>query len=349
MPIEVPPGLSMSDEVLEALRLRAIRARELGFKCDDIADIFGVAPETVSRWWSAYANGGVEALPGDRTGRPYGSGRTLTPEEEEQIQQWMVGKNPEEHEVPSALWTRQAVAELIEKRLDIKMPIRTVGEYLHRWGFTPQKPKRKSYKQDSEEVRRWLEEEYPAIERRAAAENAEIHWGDETGVRSTCQVGRGYAPKGETPELKLAGSRFSVNMMSTITNQGKVRWMIYTGRMNGALFIVFLQRLLRGSERKLFVIVDHLSVHESAAVAAWLADKKDRIEVFYLPKYSPELNPDEYLNCDVKAGVNAHGLPRTREQLKDNLKRFMHKLLQLPKRVASYFRHKCINYAAVPT
>ena len=104
-------------------------------------------------------------------------------------------KSPEDYEVPSALWTRQAVAELIEKKLGIKMPIRTVGEYLNRWGFTPQKPKRKSYKQDPEEVRRWLEEEYPAIERRAAAENAEIHWGDETGVRSTCQVGRGYAPK----------------------------------------------------------------------------------------------------------------------------------------------------------
>jgi transposase len=349
MPIEVPPGLGMSDEVLEALRLRAVRARELGFRCDDIADIFGVASETVSRWWSAYTNGGVDALPGDRTGRPVGSGRTLTSEEEEQIQQWMLEKSPEEHGVPSALWTRRAVAELIEKRLEIKMPIRTVGEYLNRWGFTPQKPKRKSYKQDPEEVRRWLEEEYPAIERRATEENAEIHWGDETGVRSTCQVGRGYAPKGETPELKVAGNRFSVNMMSTITNQGKVRWMIYTGRMNGALFIVFLQRLLRGAERKLFVIVDHLSVHESAAVAAWLADKTDRIEVFYLPKYAPELNPDEYLNCDVKAGVNAHGLPKTRDQLKDNLKRFMHKLLQLPKRVASYFRHKCINYAAAPT
>jgi transposase len=346
MPIDIPPGISMSDEVLEALRVRAIRARELGFRCNDIADILGVAPESVSRWWSAYQSGGVEALPGDRSGRPFGSGRTLTAEQEEQIQQGIVEKSPEEHGIASALWTRQAVAELIEKEFGIKMPIRTVGEYLNRWGFTPQKPKRKSYKQDPEAVRRWLAEEYPEIERRAAVENAEIHWGDETGVRSTCQVGRGYAPRGETPELKVAGNRFSVNMISTITNQGKVRWMIYTGRMNAALFIVFLQRLLRGARQKLFLIVDRLSVHEAAAVDNWLADKKDRIEVFYLPTYSPELNPDEYLNCDVKAGVNAKGLPKTRENLKDNLKRFMHKLAQLPKRVASYFRHKCINYAA---
>jgi transposase len=349
MPIEIPPGLSMSDEVLEALRLRAIRARELGYKCDDIAKILGVAPETVSRWWSAYKSGGLGALPGDRSGRPEGSGRRLAAEQEEQIQQWMVEKSPEDYEVASALWTRQAVAELIEKKFGIKMPIRTVGEYLNRWGFTPQKPKRKSYKQDPEEVRRWLEQEYPAIERRAAAENAEIHWGDETGVRSTCQVGRGYAPKGETPELKVAGGRFSVNMLSTITNQGKVRWMLYTGRMNAALFILFLQRLLRGADHKLFVIVDNLSVHDSVAVEQWLQDKKDRIEVFYLPKYSPELNPDEYLNCDVKAGVNAHGLPKNQDELKHNLKRFMHKLAQMPNRIASYFRHKCINYAAAPS
>jgi len=272
----------------------------------------------------------------------------LTPEQEEHIQQSIVEHYPEHFGIASALWTRQAVAELIKKEFAVAMPIRTVGEYLNRWGFTPQKPTRKSYKQDPEEVQHWLEEKYPEIERRAQQENGEIHWGDEMGVRSTCQVDRGYAPRGETPELKVAGSRFSVNMMSTITNQGKVRWMIYTGRMNAALFIVFLQRLLRGADRKLFVIVDNLSVHDCAAVAEWLADKKDRIEVFYLPKYSPELNPDEYLNCDVKAGVNAHGLPKTRDELKDNLKRFMHKLAQLPKRIASYFRHKCINYASAP-
>ncbi len=147
----------------------------------------------------------------------------------------------------------------------------------------------------------------------------------------------------------MAGGRFSVNMLSTITNQGKVRWMLYTGRMNAALFILFLQRLLRGADHKLFVIVDNLSVHDSVAVEQWLQDKKDRIEVFYLPKYSPELNPDEYLNCDVKAGVNAHGLPKNQDELKHNLKRFMHKLAQMPNRIASYFRHKCINYAAAPS
>jgi DDE superfamily endonuclease/winged helix-turn-helix protein len=250
--------------------------------------------------------------------------------------------------ISSALWTRQAVQELIKQRVGIRLPIRTVGEYLKRWGFTPQKPVRKAYKQDPEEVAEWLEEKYPEIERRATEEDAEIHWGDETGVRSTCQHSRGYARPGETPELIVPGSRFSVNMISTVTNQGKVRWMIYPGKMNAALFIVFLTRLIAGAKKKVFLIVDHLSVHEAAAVDEWLADKVDRIEVFYLPKYAPERNPDEYLNCDVKANINTDGLPKDREELSGKLRRFMQRLAKLPARVASYFEHKCIAYAAAP-
>ena len=146
----------------------------------------------------------------------------------------------------------------------------------------------------------------------------------------------------------VPGSRFSVNMISTITNQGKVRWMIYTGKMNAALFLVFLTRLIAGATKKVFLIVDNLSVHEAAAVDQWLADKKDRIEVFYLPKYAPERNPDEYLNGDVKANINTDGLPKDREELKGKLHGFMQRLAKLPARVASYFEHKCIAYAAVP-
>jgi transposase len=293
MTIELPDGRSESNDVLEALRLRALHARQLGYAVGDIAAILGVREETVSRWCSRYARGGQEALPGDRTGRPIGSGRRLTGDQGRAIQQAIETQAPQKLGIDSALWTRQAVRELIEQQVGIRLPIRTVGEYLRRWGFTPQKPVRKAYKQDPEAVAEWLARTYPEIERRAAKEGGEIHWGDETGVRSTCQHSRGYARPGDTPELTVPGSRFSVNMISTITNQGKVRWMIYTGKMNAALFIVFLTRLIEGVTKKVFLIVDHLSVHEAAAVEQWLADKADRIEVFYLPKYAPERNPDE--------------------------------------------------------
>jgi transposase len=348
MTAELPDGRRESNEVLEALRLRAVHARQLGYSVGDIAAILGVREETVSRWCSKYEQGGQEGLPGDRTGRPIGSGRRLTREQEQSLQQLIETKSPQELGIASALWTRQAVQELIEQQCGIRLPIRTVGEYLRRWGLTPQKPVRKAYKQDPEAVAEWLETTYPEIEKRVEEEGGEIHWGDETGVRSTCQHSRGYARPGQTPEMKVPGSRFSVNMISTITNQGKVRWMIYSGKMNAALFIVFLTRLIAGATKKIFLIVDHLSVHEAALVEEWLADKTDRIEVFYLPKYAPERNPDEYLNCDVKANINADGLPKDRAELTGKLRRFMQKLAKLPARVASYFEHKCIAYAAVP-
>ena len=348
MAIILPDGRSESNEVLEALRLRAIAARERGYAVVDIAAILGVRDETVSRWWTQYEHGGKEGLPGARTGRPVGSGQRLNPDQQLHVQELIDTKNPQELAIASALWTRQAVRELIQQQTGKRMPIRTVGEYLRRWGYTPQKPVRKSYKQDPKAVQEWLETEYPQIEQRAAAEAGEIHWGYEMGVQSTCQHRRGYARRANTPELTVSGNRFSVNMISTITNQGKVRWMVYEGKMNAALFIVFLTRLIAGASKKVFLIVDHLSVHEAKAVEDWLSDKTTQIEVFYLPKYTPERNADEYLNCDVKTNINADGLPKDRAELKGKLHRFMQKLSKLPNRIASYFQHKYLQYAADP-
>jgi transposase len=348
MALPIQDSRRESDDVLEALRHRAIRALQLGYQGVDVATILGVARETVSRWWSAFQSEGAEALPGPRTGRPVGTGRWLDEEQAAHIQDLLDNNTPEKLEIPSALWTRRAVRELIKKETGLDLPIRTVGEYLLRWGYTPQKPFRKSRKQVPEKVQEWLEKTYPAIVKQAADEGGEIQWGDEMGVRSTCHSGRGYARAGKTPELPVGGTRFSVNMISTITNQGKVQWMTYQGTMNGALFIAFLTQLLKDASKKVFLIVDNLSVHVSKEVEQWLADKKERIELFTLPKYAPERNPDEYLNCDVKGNINSDGLPNSREELHSKLETFMNNLAGLPKRIISYFKHKFIAYAAAP-
>ena len=195
MTIELPDGRSESNDVLEALRLRAVRARELGYAVVDIAAILGVREETVSRWCSRYDRGGRQALPGDRTGRPLGSGRLLADEQERGLRQLIETKSPQEVGIPAALWTRQAVRDLIKQQLGVRLPIRTVGEYLRRWGYTPQVPVRKAYRQDPEEVAQWLEETYPEIEAQAAHEGGEIHWGDETGVRSTSSTAAAMHPR----------------------------------------------------------------------------------------------------------------------------------------------------------
>ena len=187
------------------------------------------------------------------------------------------------------------------------------------------------------EVQRWLDEQYPAIEERARRESGEIHWGDETGLRSDSQHGRSYAPKGKTPEIRLSAKRVSMNMISSVTNRGKVRFMLFRNGMTAQLLIKFMTRLIHDAGRKVFLILDNLRVHHAKKAKAWLQDRTDEIEVFYLPAYSPELNPDEYLNCDLKAGVHGKPPARSRKELAKRVIGHMRKLQKLPTRVASYF------------
>ena len=346
MAIPLPDTRSLSDDVRAALRLRAVAARAAGFANDTVAAILGLRPESVSRWFAAYQRGGLEALPGDRTGRPVGSGRLLSAEQEARLQAVVVVSTPADHGIASGLWTRQAVRQLIRQEFGLRVPIRTVGEYLRRWGLTPQRPVRHAGRQEPEEVRRWLREEYPALAARAKAEGAEIHWGDEVGAQSEPTRPRGYAPRNEPPEQTVSGRPFRVNMISTVTNEGKLRFMLYDGKMTGALFVLFLTRLLIGATRKIILIVDRLRVHESAEVQVWLYEHRNQLEVVGLPRYAPERNPDEYLNNDVKGNVNADGPAATREELKGKLRGFMQHLGKLPEHVKAYFEHPKVAYAA---
>jgi transposase len=337
---------SLTDEVRHALRLRAVAAREAGFATDTIAAILGVRPESVSRWFAAYQRGGRDALPGDRTGRPVGSGRLLSMEQETRLEAVIVASTPTEQGIASGLWTRQAVRQLIRQEFGLRLPIRTVGEYLRRWGLTPQRPVRHASRQDPEAVRRWLQEAYPALVARAKVEGAEIHWGDESGVASAATRQRGYAPRHAPPEQAVSGERFRINMASTITNEGKLRFMLYEGELTGAVFVLFLSRLLVGAKRKIILIVDRLKVHAAPAVQAWLYEHRQQLEIVPLPPYAPERNPDEYLNHDVKENVNTDGPPASREELKGKLRRFLQHLAKLPDHVRAFFRHPKVAYAA---
>lgn len=345
MAVPLPDARELSDEVLEALRLRALHGCELGHSETEVASILGVARETVCRWWSAYLRGGVDALPHERTGRPSGSGRFLSDEQAECIQRLLRENSPEKLGVAAPLWTRRAVGELIQKEFGVVLAARTVGLYLERWGFTAKRPGRHARDQNPEEVRQWLEETYPAIEHRAEAENAEIYWCDEVGVAADRQPARGYAPRGEPAVMETPDSHIRANQISAVGNEGKVHFMTYTETLDGALFVLFLNRLLRSTTRKVFLIVDRLRAHDSAEVARWVEAHRDRIELFHLPRYSPELNPDEYLNNDLKQNVNATGLPHDKVEVRSRIQGFMRKLLHLPEHVRNYFEHPCVQYA----
>jgi transposase len=346
MAIPLPDARQLSDEVLEALRLRALRGCQLGFSEADVADLLGVAPETVSRWWTAYAAGGLEAIPGDRTGRPVGIGRTLGDEQARRIQDLIDHHSPEQLGIAAATWSRKAVRDLIRAECGIAMPVRTVGEYLKRWGYTAKVPRRRAKDQDPDEVDEWLNETYPAIEGRAAREGAEIHWCDETGARADEPPRRGYAREGDPAWVEVPKPHIRMNLVATITNEGEVHFLTYKESMTGARFITFLEGLLSETTRKVFLILDRLPAHEAKAVADWVAAHADRIELFWLPKYAPERNAEEYLNNDLKGAIGAESLPGSQGELRSRIEWFMSKLVQLPERVRNYFQHPYVQYAA---
>lgn len=346
MAITLPDARHLSDDVLQALRLRALRGCELGFSESDLAAVLGVARETVSRWYSAYTSGGLDALPDERSGRPLGSGRTLNDEQAAHLQELLDANSPEQLGIASPLWSRRAVRDLIRQEYGLDMPVRTVGEYLKRWGYTAKRPSRHSQDQDPDEVRAWLEETYPLIEAQAEEEGAEIHWCDETGAAADRHPGCGYARRGEEATMAVPDRHIRMNLISTISNAGAVHFMTYKQTMTAALFITYLTQLLDSTSKKVLLIVDSLPAHMAAEVEAWVDARPQQIERFFLPRYAPELNPDEYLNNDLKGSVNAAGLPHDTPELGSRIQQFMNQLLQLPEHVRSYFQHPAVQYAA---
>jgi transposase len=346
MAIELPDARELSDEALQILRLRALRGIEPGFSEADLAGLLGVRHETISRWWTAYRAHGLDSLPGGRTGRPLGSGRSLSDEQASGIQRLIDENAPDKLGLPHALWTRRAVRDLIRKEFDVELAERTVGEYLGRWGYTSKKPSRHAKKQNPDEVQQWLEETYPAIEQQAKEENAEILWTDEVGVAADHHPGCGYARRGERATMEVPGPHIRVNQISAISNEGTVQFMTYQGSLSAVVFLVFLGKLIEGATRKILLIADRLQAHKTPDVVAWLEAHKDEIEVFFLPAYSPEMNPVEYLNNDMKGEVNKAGLPDDTGTLQARILAFVGNLANVPEHVISYFLHPCVQYAA---
>jgi len=345
--MEKPDARHLTIETQNYLRQQAIRLRQHGKRVCDISEYLGVHRNTVSAWWWEYLHQGEEGLYQQKRGRQVGDGRTLSPPQEAEVETAIRDHLPETYGIDSALWTRRAVRTLIAQLCEVQMPIRTVGEYLKRWGYSPQKPLERAYEQDPQAVEQWVTDEYPALVQRAQAEGATLQWGDESGVRSDDVGGRGYAPIGHTPEIHPSQrNRERVNYIASLDNQGTVRFMLYTCTLTASVLIQFLERLIQAQPKKVFWIVDRHPVHRDQQVQAWLAEHQTRIEMVYLPSYSPQLNPVEYLNGAVKQGVHDKPPTRNLRQLKRRVLSQLRKLQKLPAQIRSYFQHPSITYAA---
>ena len=328
----------------EALRRRVVHAVREGMGQTEAARVFDVARGTVNRWCRVREAHGHHALRSMKRGRPFGS--RLAPLQAARTVRAILGNCPDQLRLPFALWTREAVQMLLQREFGLEVSVWTVGRYLSGWGLTPQKPRRRAFEQNSAEVQRWLKEEYPAIAREAKRLGAEIYWGDEMGLRSDHQTGRTYGRRGQTPVVPGTGQRFRCNMMSAITNRGKLLFMVFTHGLRAGVFLKFLKRLLRQVRRRVFLIVDRHPVHRAASVKAWLARHSHRIRLYFLPSYSPELNPDEVLNQDVKSNALGRRRPVDPFDLIADVRGYLRSTQRTPGVVCSYFNERHVRYAA---
>ncbi|MCO4087686.1 MAG: IS630 family transposase [Limnohabitans sp.] len=334
-------------EQLHERRKQVIRLHKKGIKVMQIVAMTGLSHPTVRSTIDLFEAGGWANVRPTPRGRIKGDGRVLSSAQEDAIQRMIIDKRPEQLKMDFSLWSRAAVGQLIEQEFGIKLQVRSIGKYLARWGFTPQKPIKRAYEQSPAAVQAWLEGEYPAIEQRARAEGGEIHWGDETALVNTDVRGRSYAPAGKTPvTMAVGGTRQKLSMIATVTNQGKTRWMIIDEAFDAEKLIEFLQALIKDASKKVFLILDNLRVHHSKLVKAWVAERKEQIELFYLPSYSPQLNPEERLNADLKQEMGKRVPVRTKAKLREAANEHMLMLEKTPERVIDYFQDRRVRYAA---
>lgn len=328
----------------EKLRIQSIKMIKNGKTHLEVAIFLGIKRQVVSRWWSKYKQSGLSGLKMKSRANVTDSSK-VNSEQARAIRKIILEKTPDQLNFGFMLWTREAVKLTLKKVYKIDLGLSAVGRLLKKLGLTPQKPMKKAYEQSSSKVRVWLKEEYPKIHSRAKRMGAEIQWGDEMGIRSDDQIGRTYGRRGKTPVVEVSGKRFRTNMISSITNRGKLRFMVFNERFTTSVFLDFLKRLVKGSKQMIFLILDGHPVHKSKAASRWLDENKEKIEIYLLPAYSPELNPDEYLNQDIKQ-YSRKRRPANQAELVENLRSYLKSNQKKPDKIKNFFQAEKVKYAA---
>ncbi len=328
------------------LRRVAVGMVEAGKTRIEAAEAVGVNRRFVGAWVAAVERSGEAALAGGQRGRRPDEQKAISPSQEIRIKRWITDQCPDQLDLPFALWTREAVGMLIERETGMRLSKSTIGSYLRSWRSTPQRPQKRATEHRKPEVETWLGRDYPALVKRAKAEGVEIHWDDKTGVSNQASYGRSFAPAGQTPVITRPATRFSCSMVSTLTNLGTLRFMVYAGALNAVIFLSFLRRLVKDAPRKVFLIVDNLRVHRAKSVTAWVQANRDRIELFYLPPYAPDHNPDEFMHNDLKQALARHRTPKDKAAMKSGLLSYMHGLQRRPAKIRAFFQAPSVRYAA---
>ena len=326
----------------EALRIRAVERIEAGESPEEVARVLGVHRSNVYRWLARHREGGLDGL--KFKGIP-GKKPKLSGPQIKKIYDVVTQKNPRQLQFPFALWTRAMVRTYIRKEFGVQLSDTSVGRLLRKLGLTPQRPLHKAYEQDPQRVQQWLDEEFPKIQRRAKKKGALIYFGDEAGIRTDHHSGTTWAPKGQTPVVESTGSRYSLNLVSAISAKGHMRFMVVQGRMNAERFIAFLKRLLENQDRRIFLIVDNHSAHRARKVREFVDSTAGMLELYYLPPYSPELNPTELVWNQTKTHRLGREVINSKDDLKKRVLSVLRSIQKTPALIRSFFRAPHVRYA----
>jgi transposase len=321
-------------------RIDAIRLLEQGYTKAQVARIFNITESSVYGWQKAYREGGLAAL---STKIASGRKRLLTDKQMLELS-GCLRLNPRQLEFNFGLWTRKLVRELIRIRFGIDYSEQNVGRILKMLGFSPQRPVYQALERNEGKRRIWMEETFPAIKKRAEAEGAKIFFADEAGCRTDHHSGRTWSPVGQTPVVRNLGKHESIGMASAISMRGAMFWMTFDGAMNSALFTEFLDLLINDIDGKIFLIVDNVRYHTSKDTSEWAEEHRDRIELFFLPSYSPDLNPDEWVWKNVKNDHIAREVPQRRGHLFEIARRALRGLRAAPDKIRAFFNDPHLAY-----
>lgn len=331
----------LSHEALEAIRIRAVEQVLAGANADDVIAALGMHRSNIFRWLQAYHAGGWEALKARAiTGRP----SKLDARQMQWLYRTIVGKNPMQLGFLFALWTREMIRELVLKKYGVRLALSTVGRILRDLGLSCQRPLYRAFEQNPGLVQAWLDEEFPKIREEAKRLKAQVFFGDEAGLRSDFHAGTTWGKKGETPVVTSTGKRHSLNMISAISPRGDLRFMVVKGCVGAKVFIGFLKRLIQGATRPVFLILDRHPAHVAKLTRAFVESTKGKLRIFFLPPYSPELNPDEYVWNNLKATVGRK-MTTHAEEMKSRVISHLRSLQKNPEKVRSFFRAPTTSYA----
>lgn len=336
-------GRKLLHETLEEMRMLAVQRMAKGERPAEVAASFGM-----HRSWAykcrAMVKGrgkGVRALRSSKgTGRP----PKLTKKQERQVFRWINGKNPLQYGFDFALWTRQTVKELIEREMGVTLSLASIGSLLARLGLTAQKPLQRAYQRDPEAIERWKYETYPAIERQARAEKADIYFWDESGFRADAVQGKTWGLKGQTPVVSVPGQRQSISAASAINTKGAFWFAVYSGALTGELFVTLLEQMMKHRRRPLHLVLDSLPAHKKASVKEYVAGTEGKLTLHFLPGYAPDLNPDELVWSHAKRTGNARRPLRAGEKFAERIATQLADIGKSRVLVRSFFRHPDVSY-----